>query len=390
MTSDTGHSETSSRLSWRHAPALLLLAAAGFGCAPARAAPGCGLPADTGDGMRLAATAERPFTPDAFCASLARIATSEANLHGVVVERGGKLLVEAYFEGPDHPGASFFAKHASFGPDDLHDVRSVTKSVTALLLGIARDHGAITDLDAPVLAHFPEYADLQATPAARVTLAHLLGMASGLAWDESGGYLRPGNDETRMRFATDPLRQVLERDRVAEPGTHFNYNGGGTALLGEVVARATGMPLEAWAEERLFGPLDIRRTEWRRDRRGQVTPFGGLRLRPRDMVKLGRLVLNRGAWNGRQVVSGAWVDEMVRDRLPAGALRYGWQWWRGTIGPAENRHAYIAAFGNGGQRVFVLPTLDLVVVVTAGQYNQETSWRAPLRVLQQVVSMLPP
>jgi CubicO group peptidase (beta-lactamase class C family) len=181
---------------------------------------------------------------------------------------------------------------------------------------------------------------------------------------------------------------VLERELVAEPGSVFNYNGGGVALLGEVIARAAGQPLDRFADEVLFKPLDIRRHDWRRDRQGRVTPFGGLRLRPRDMAKIGRLVLDGGRWNDRQIVPAAWVAQMVADRLPAtGRLRYGWLWWRGTVDAGAVRHPYIAAFGNGGQRIYLVPTLDLVVVVTAGQYNQATSWQAPLRVLQAVVGL---
>jgi CubicO group peptidase (beta-lactamase class C family) len=213
-------------------------------------------------------------------------------------------------------------------------------------------------------------------------------MSSGLAWDESGSYLRPGNSETRMRFSLDPDRYVFDREFAAEPGTVFNYNGGGVALLGEVIARAAHQPLEAFADEVLFKPLDIHRTEWRRDRQHRVTPFGGLRLRPRDMAKIGRLVLDRGRWNGRQLVPASWIDQMTQARLPAGRLRYVWLWWLGTIDSGTTRHPYIAAFGNGGQRIYLVPDLDLVVVVTAGQYNQDTSWQAPLRVLQRVVGFV--
>ncbi|MBC8057836.1 MAG: serine hydrolase [Rhizobiales bacterium] len=353
---------------------------------PLAAAPVCGAPSAEIDGAHIAAKDDASVDIDALCAAVRRIATPEANLHGVVVERGGRLQLEAYFDGTDNPGGSLFSRAASFGPDDLHDVRSVTKSVMALLLGIAVDRGLVEGVDAPVLDYFPEHRDLAGTPKSRITLAHLLAMSSGLAWDESGGYVRPGNDETRMRFSSDPDRYVLDRELTDEPGARFNYNGGGTALLGEVVVRTSKMPLEAFAKEALFDPLGIGVTEWRRDRNGRVTPFGGLRLRPRDMVKLGRLVLNRGQWNGRQIVSAAWIEQMTHDRLPAGALRYGWQWWLGEIAFDGRRHRYLAAFGNGGQRVFIVDELDLVVVVTAGQYNKDTSWQAPLRVLRDVVA----
>lgn len=353
--------------------------AAGMAGVSALAASSCGAPAAP------AAAAEVPVDIDALCAKLLGIATPEANLHGVVVDRAGRVQLEAYFDGTDHPGASLLARASSFTADDLHDVRSVTKSITAVLIGIAIDQGAISGVDVPVLDYFPEYADLKGTAKSRITLAHLLGMGSGLEWDESGSYIRWGNSETRMRFARDPLRYVLDRDVVAEPGTRFNYNGGGTALLGEAISRAVKRPLEVFADEVLFKPLDIRNTEWRRDQQGRVTPFGGLRLRPRDMAKIGRLVLDCGQWEGRQIVSAAWVEEMLRNRLPANGLRYGWQWWHGRVRSGTAWFPYIAAFGNGGQRIFLVPSLDLVVVVTAGQYNEETSLQAPGHVLSTVV-----
>jgi len=372
------------------AASLIALCFAAALAAPAFATPSCGSPADIGDNWRIAAKGESAFDVDTMCERLSAIATPEANLHGVVVSRGGRLQFEAYFDGTDNPGGSLWSRSASFTPDDLHDLRSVTKSVTALLFGVALDRGLIKSVDTPVLDYFPEYADLKTPEKSRITLAHLLGMSSGLDWDESGSYIRPGNSETRMRFARDPDRSVLERSVVAEPGTRFVYNGGGTALLGEVISRVTQMPLEKFAQEALFTPLDIRRSEWRRDQKDRVTPYGGLRLRPRDMAKIGLLVLGQGHWQGRQLVSAAWVDEMTRDRLPAGtALRYGYQWWRGEIKTRSGTaHAYAAAFGNGGQRVFVVPSLDLVVVVTAGQYNKDTSWQAPLRVLFNVVTLM--
>jgi len=349
---------------------------------PTLSAQACGAPATA------AMAAEPSVQVEALCAKLSSIATFEANMHGVVVERAGRLQVEAYFDGTDQPRRSLFARAASFTADDLHDVRSVTKSITAILFGIALDQGAISGVDVPVLDYFPEYADLKTTPKSRITLAHLLGMASGLKWDESGGYVRWGNNETRMQFAADPLRYVLDQDIVAEPGTRFNYNGGGTALLGEAVSRAVKKPLDDFAEEVLFKPLGIVSSEWRRNGQGQVTPYGGLRLRPRDMAKIGRLVMNRGQWEGRQIVSEAWVEQMLRDRLPAGGLRYGWQWWHGQVRAGASRVPYIAAFGNGGQRIFLVPSRDLVVVVTAGQYNQSTSWQAPLSVLSETLQSL--
>ena len=362
-----------------------------MGCITSAAAePRCGAPVGGSDRWSVAANAERSLDATALCEALPKFLPADANLHGIVVEQHGKLQFEAYFDGRDNPGGALFSRDASFTPDDLHDVRSVTKSITSLLVGIAIERGQLKSIDTPVIDFFPELAELKTPERSRITLAHLLTMTHGLDWDESGSYVRLGNSETRMRFASDPDRYVLERDIVAPPGTRFNYSGGATALLGEVLVRSTGVPLDRFADEALFQPLGITHTEWRRDQKDRVTPFGGLRLRPRDLAKVGRLLLDQGRWQGRQVVPAAWIEESLRDRVAAGnALRYGYQWWRGEIKNKAGSFAWIAGMGNGGQRLFVVPSLDLVVVITAGQYNQpETSWKAPLLVLRRIVAEL--
>lgn len=347
----------------------------------------CGPPVDRPDGWPVATAEQRAFDPAVFCQTIAR-RWAGANLHGIVVEQHGLLQFEAYFDGRDNPGAALFSREVSFSADELHDLRSVTKSVTGLLTGIALDRGHLKGLDTPVLTYFPEHADLATPERLRITLAHLLTMTAGLAWDESGSYVRLDNSETRMRlFAPDPERYVLERDIVAPPGTRYTYSGGATALLGEVLVRATGQPLDVLAREWLFAPLGIEHTAWRRDKRDRVTPYGGLRLRPRDLARIGRMLLDGGQWQGRQVVPAAWIDASFQAHVPTGngELRYGYQWWRGAWTVGARRLGWVAAMGNGGQRLFLLPELDLVVVVTAGNYNQADSWRAPTEVFRSVV-----
>lgn len=350
------------------------------------AAPHCGAPVEGRDDWPIVAEAERAFDAAAFCRTIAAT-LAEANLHGIVVDRGGRLQFEAYFDGQDQAGGAWFSRAASFGPEALHDLRSVTKSLTGLLVGVALQRGEIPSLDEPVLRHFPEHADLRTPQRKRITLEHLLTMSAGLAWDESGSYVRLGNSETRMRLSPDPDRYVLERDIVAPPGERFVYSGGATALLGEVLVRRTGQPLDQYAQAHLFGPLGIQHSEWRRDGLGRVTPFGGLRLSPRDLARIGRMLLDGGRWQGRQVVPAAWIEASFQPRLPSGqGGQYGYQWWLGEVKTPQGAHRWIAAQGNGGQRLYLVPTLDLVVVVTAGQYNQpETSWRAPLTVLRRIV-----
>lgn len=351
-----------------------------LGCAPpfgVRAADRCIAPAGDAPG----------FDAQALCQALPEIAAGGANLHGVLVEHRGRLRVEAYFDGWDQPGGSLFSRPASFDSASLHDVRSVTKSIVGLLFGIALERGLVDSIETPVLDFFPEHADLRSPERVAIRLKHLLSMTAGLEWDESGSYLRLGNSETRMRFASDPMRFVLERPVVAPPGERFEYCGGATALLGEVLARRSGKPLERFAEEALFEPMAIGRYEWRRQD-GKVTPFGGLRLVPHDLVRLGRLLLDGGTVDGRQVVPAEWIKESFVPRITASAgRRYGYQWWIGRSEAGGRQHDWVAALGNGGQRLFLVPALDLVVVITAGQYNQNNQGLAPTQVFRRALAL---
>jgi CubicO group peptidase (beta-lactamase class C family) len=143
------------------------------------------------------------------------------------------------------------------------------------------------------------------------------------------------------------------------------------------VARRAGMPLSQFAREALFEPLGITDVEWRSDSKGRSHAWSGLRLRPRDLAKIGRLMLNDGRWGERQIVPAAWVRESLRGKVSAvGGWTYGHQWWSGNLRWRGGTLAWIAGFGNGGQRLYLVPSLDLVVVVTAGRYNETASGRA--------------
>ncbi|MBX3622198.1 MAG: serine hydrolase [Rhizobacter sp.] len=312
------------RMLTTHLRALRMLPMAVLLVVPAWTSATCGDAQAGDDGWPVAQGAARAFDTATFCRTLAAT-LGDANLHGIVVDQHHTLQFEAYFEGDDHPAGAWFSRHVSFTPDELHDLRSITKSFTGLLVGVALHRGQIKTLDQPVIDFFPEYAELKTPERSRITLAHLLTMTHGLEWDESGSYARLGNSETRMRFASDPDRYVFEREVVAPPGTRFVYSGGATALLGEVLVRSTDRPLEAYADEVLFKPLGISRVEWRRDRKDRATPYGGLRLRPRDLAKIGRMLLDGGQWQGVQVVPRAWIEASFRARVPAGGgLGYGY------------------------------------------------------------------
>jgi hypothetical protein len=218
-----------------------------------------GRPVELSDGWQLATPEEQGMDGALLGAIGPRLAGwPEGRAHGVVIVRHGLLVYERYFAGEDWRWLEALGS-VTFGADVRHDIRSITKSVTSLLVGVALDRGLLPDLDRPVLDYFPEHADLRTPEKERITLAHLLTMSGGWAWREAPYASWEESDERRMDEAADPYRYVLERPVEIPPGRVFNYNGGAPTLLQGVVQKVSGRPLEVLAEEALFAPLEIRR-----------------------------------------------------------------------------------------------------------------------------------
>jgi CubicO group peptidase (beta-lactamase class C family) len=313
-------------------------------------------------------------------------AQPELNVHSVLIVKDGALVYEQYLEGRDeYWGADLGV--VRFDRETLHDMRSTTKSVVSTLVGIAMGDGLIRGVDTPVIDLVPEHRRADREAKRSVLLRHVLAMTAGLEWDEAMPYTDPRNSERLMIRSGDPIGYVLSRHLMVEPGSQFNYNGRLTELLGAVVRHATGQDLVAFAKERLFAPLGIERFEWRRHANGLPSAASGLRLWPVDLAKFGYLYLNRGRWNGRQILPAAWVNESLREHWTAPHFGYGYQWW---IPRFTAEGASIKAFntrGNGGQCAFVFPTLGLVVVTTAGNYDQFQGGRQviPHRLIAEYV-----
>ena len=245
------------------------------------------------------------------------------NIHALLIARRGSLVLEEYF-----PGTDGWRGYVEFSEDRMHDTRSVTKSVTSLIVGIAIDRGFIDSVDVPMHQFFPEYSEHMTDEKKQITLRHLLTMTSGLRWDQSGSHQsEPGsaNSEARMENSKDFIGYVLSSEMAEEPGSRFNYNSGCAILLAGVIRRASGMHVDAFADQYLFGPLGIQQREWWKTETGLPQTHAGLRLRPRDLAKIGQLCLDQGIWNVVQVVSANWIDESFKPQF--GNERYGSGWW---------------------------------------------------------------
>ena len=350
--------------------ALLIVAAAGCTAPVAD-----GTPQQLNDGWTVGSLAAAGFDGDSIAAVVQAVeAGAYPNTHALLIEHDGALVYEVYFDGTDERWGDPLGERA-IGRDSLHDLRSISKSVTSLVLGIALGDQADSRLSTPLVGFFP---DRDASPGAeQVTLYHALTMTAGLAWNEmTVPYTSEENDEIQLYATTDPVGYVLSRPVENAAGETWYYNGGLSQVIAGVVQQVTGMTADAYAAEALFGPLGITNYEWLGDPAWDPpmpAAASGLRLRARDLAKIGSLVLHGGRWNGAQVVPEAWIEASTRRHVQEvgdwsndGMWGYGYQWW---VGALPDRRAVIAGYGNGNQRVFVVPDEQLVVTIFAGEYN---------------------
>lgn len=357
--------------------------------APGQQKSACGSPSSTDDGWTTASPDSVGMDGAQLCGIVERLGQRATSVHSVVVARHGKLVFEQYFPGYDQPWGQPDGQH-EFSATTKHDMRSASKSVVSLLVGIAIDRKLIESVDEPVLKFFPDHQAVKQAGWETITLRHLLTMSSGIKWDEARAWTDPNNDEPHLTFEADPIAYVLARPVIAPPDALWAYNGGGTELLGNILEHVSGKPLEAFAREALFQPLGIADVEWKAYKNGKIAAAAGLRLRPRDAAKLGQLVLNRGQWNGQQVVSADWIAQSITPRFQAvgyfgGTLFYGYQWWMGRSLAGGKDIKWVAAFGWGGQRIFIVPELDLVMMTTAAQYGQPKEGLAAIDILSNIV-----
>jgi len=283
-------------------------------------------------------------------------------VHDLLLVRHGRLVYEQYF------GVG--------SREALHEMQSVTKSVMSALVGIAVDRGQVADLEQPLEAFLPERAEaFRADPAkSDLRLRHLLTMTAGLDWDETTiPYTDARNSNIAMNDSFDWTTYVLSRRVVEAPGVRFNYTSGCPILLGDVLRQVTGLWPDDFAAETLFRPLGIERYSWYRNPRDPRHPphtGGGLSLRARDLAKFGELYLRRGTWRGTRILSEEWVEESSRFWIPARpGVGYGYYWWLRPLSPgagsSPQSYGIVAGEGAGGQYVFTIASLDLIVVMNA-------------------------
>lgn len=304
-----------------------------------------------------------------------------SGLHSVLIIHNDEVIAESYFRGEDERWGSPIGER-DHGPDTLHDLRSVTKPIVGLLYGIALAEGKVPDLDESIVTYFPEYADLADDPVRKkILISHVLSMKMGIEWNEDLPYSNPENSEVAMELADDRYRYVLERPMVNEPGDVWVYNGGAVALVAKLISDGVGLPIDEYAEQKLFAPLGIDNVEWVSGDDNVPSAASGLRLSIHDLAKIGVLINNEGIFDKTQIISADWLNESFTPsaNLRSG-LRYGYLWW---LDPEDSPPAWVAGFGNGGQRLTVHREHNLVIAVFAGNYNQADAWKLPVKIVEE-------
>jgi CubicO group peptidase (beta-lactamase class C family) len=273
----------------------------------------------------------------------------------LLVEQAGKIVLEEYYNGGK--------------AETRYDVRSVTKSVVSLLFGIALAEGRLKSPDQTIGEFLgKDFPGLDRAVSA-ITVRQLLAMTSGIPWRELGS---TAQDFGPFISSPDPLRWILERPLEAKPGELWNYNTGACHILSAILTKTTWLSARAYAQEKLFTPLGEQVGNWEADRYGYSYGGHGISLTASTMVKLGRLMLDKGVYGGKQVVPEDWARESTstlrNTASPMGwGSGYGYLWWTDK-GDAATGGAYFFATGYGGQFIVCVPSKNAVVVAV-------TEWR---------------
>jgi CubicO group peptidase (beta-lactamase class C family) len=317
------------------------------GSAAAVLANSTGLLSAAADWPKIA-PAEAGFAPDleARLDDVVHVGRAK-NVHGILVVRRGRMVAERYYEGDDQvrindgktePG------RVAFTAERHHGLRSVTKSIVGLLYGIALGEGKVPALDQPLLAQFPQYTDLpDMAQRRRWTIAQAITMTLGMDWNEEISYDDPRNGQTAMEAAPDRYRYVLEQPIVAVAGERWIYSGGATTLIGKILENGIRQSLPDYARTVLFDPLGVGETVWRSGRDGERNFASGLAMRPRDLARIGQMLLDGGKADGRQIVPSSWLDAAFQPAARINDRRqYGYHWYLGNAafnGPEGRRRA---------------------------------------------------
>ncbi len=286
------------------------------------------------------------------------------DLHSLIVYQGNHQLYVEYFNG--------------FGPDSLNNLKSITKSILGLLVGIAIEQGQLKSLEQPALDFFDdcELSEQVQAEKGRITIAHLLLMQAGIAWNNRALVKDDWwfNDRPHCFLLNEFPMDTL-------PGSQFSYNSAVAHLLSGILSRATGQSTLAFARQHLFGPLGIEDITWRQDRAGEYYGNSELALKPEDLGKIGQMLLNGGQYEGQRILSPQWIQSMTEAAQAATPLmNYGYLWMTSKT----DEPPFYFAGGSGGQHLIIVPEKELIVVTTGHWDNA----RSTLEIMEMAVEVI--
>ncbi|MDP4117483.1 MAG: serine hydrolase [Bacteroidota bacterium] len=270
-----------------------------------------------------------------------------SNLKCLIVSQNGSILQEVFY--------------GNSGPDIPHDVRSVTKSVTSLLFGIAKDKGITGSEEQTIAPYFRNLYPGLPEDKANIKVRDILTMSGGFTWNEMSNV----SEYNKWITSANQVKYVLDRPLNSQPGTVFNYNSAALHLLSVIITEASKTPTQEFARKYLFTPMELSVTNWETDKQGYNNGGAGLQLTPYDMLKIGELYLNGGTHKKERIVSAEWISNSIKTHISTGnsepyGTGYGYCWWTGQ----SSKGNYAFANGWGGQFILIVPNLNVVIVAT--------------------------
>ncbi|MCF8242785.1 MAG: beta-lactamase family protein [Melioribacteraceae bacterium] len=278
-------------------------------------------------------------------------------LESILIIKDGKLILEEYFFG--------------YNRTKLHRINSCTKSVTSLLLGMTLNRNKMDNVEQSIFNFFPQFNSYKTPENEKIKLKHVLTMTAG--FNEDGDFEDNGPDNL--------IRYILDSEMDTKPGEKFRYSGKCTNLLGGIIYTLEKKQADEFAKEVLLNKLGISEFDWKKEN-GVLPCDAGLQLYPRDMAKIGLLVLNNGKWNGEQIVPEEWIVASTKAYVAESEFfDYGYQWWyrsnrnkswwNNPVHGSKNEHDMFLALGAGGQYIMVIRDLNMVIITTASDYNRD-------------------
>lgn len=327
-------------------------------------------PKELGDGWKTENLKSQNVDTTLIYKAFGQLKNKENEIHSVLLIKNDRLIIEEYFK-----------EHSA---DQPHDLRSTTKSIRSILLGIAIDKGFIEDINDPMSKYLKSPMPKKNLDKRKnnITIKNLLTMSSGL--DCNDWNKKSKGQEDKVYKKKDWLQYTLDLPLVNEPGAVSNYCSMGVVLIAEIICQASGMTIDKFAEKYLFSPMGIDNINWGHTSDKEIIPSGKrLYMTSRDMAKIGQLVLNKGKWNGKKIVSENWIEESTTPKTKITGIDYGYLWWNIPFKVNDKIVVSKTATGNGGQYIMILPRLDMVVVFTGGAYNSQDD-KLPFAMLNDI------